>query len=223
MRTGTPWRCATRDDLVNRVHGAERVRHVRHRDDLRALRQQRLELVEHQLAAIVHRRDAEPSAALLAEQLPRHDVRVVLHRRDEHFVAGPDAAAPEGVRHEIDALGAVAREDDLARARSVEERGDFLPRALVGLARHGTELVHATMHVGVVVGVVVRDRVNHAARLLRRRRIVEIDQRLAVNLPGENREVRPHPRDVQCWKPARSCGDRRHTASISARSRASCV
>ena len=69
------------DDLVDRVDGAERVGHVNDRDELRARRQQPLELVEAQLAAFVDRHDAQRRARLLAEQLPGHDVRVVLHPR----------------------------------------------------------------------------------------------------------------------------------------------
>ena len=109
------------DDLLHRVDGAQGVRHVRDGHELGPLADQRLELVEHQLAAIVDRRDAQPRPALLAQQLPRHDVRVVLHRRDEHFVSGADVRPPEGMRDEVDALGRVAGEDDLAFVRRVEE------------------------------------------------------------------------------------------------------
>ena len=49
--------------------------------------------------------------------------------------------------------------------------------------------MHAAMNVGVVVLVVARDRVDHRLRLLRRGGVVEVDQRLAVNLLLENREI----------------------------------
>ncbi len=42
--------------------------------------QQRGELVENELAAIVHGRDAQHGASLLGEKLPRDDVGVVLDR-----------------------------------------------------------------------------------------------------------------------------------------------
>ena len=67
----------------------------------------------------------------LAEQLPRHDVRVVLHRRDEHLVAGADVGVAPGARDQVDALGGVAREDDLAHRPRVDERAHLLARAFV--------------------------------------------------------------------------------------------
>ena len=45
------------------------------------------------------------------------------------------------------------------------------------------------MHIGVVVLVVVPERIDHRPRLLRRRGVIEIDQRLAVHLLVEDREV----------------------------------
>ena len=106
------------DDPGDRVHRPERVGHVGDRDQPRALGQQRLELVEDQLTAVIDRRDPEPGAALLADQLPRHDVGVVLHRRDQHLVARLQLRPGERLGHEVDPLGRVAGEDDLAIART---------------------------------------------------------------------------------------------------------
>ena len=64
--------------------------------------------------ASVDRHDAQRRAGLLAQQLPRHDVRVVLHLRDEDLVAGLQIRAAAALRDEVDALGGAAREDDLA-------------------------------------------------------------------------------------------------------------
>jgi hypothetical protein len=50
--------------------------------------------VEHQLAAIVDGRDLQVRAFFFAENLPRDDVRVVLHGRDEDFVACADVPRP---------------------------------------------------------------------------------------------------------------------------------
>src|SRR5207244_4356283 len=70
----------------------------------------------------------------------------------------------------------------------------------------------------VQLGVVMRDRVEHRLRLLRRRRVVEIDERLAADGALENREVGPDARDVEDGR-----RDERHRLSTSARSRASCA
>jgi hypothetical protein len=60
---------------------------VRDRHDPGARPDQSLQPAADQGAAIVDRRDAQPGAALLADDLPRHDVRVVLHRGDDDLVA----------------------------------------------------------------------------------------------------------------------------------------
>ena len=51
-------------------------------------------------------------ALLFGEHLPRHDVRVMLERRQDDFVAGFEELAPVAVHHEVDRLGRAAGEDD---------------------------------------------------------------------------------------------------------------
>src|SRR5262249_9619996 len=51
------------------------------------------------------------------------------------------------------------------------------------------QIMHATMDVGVLFGVITRDRVNHDLRFLRGRGAVQIDQWAPVNLLVENRKV----------------------------------
>ncbi len=51
--------------------------------------EQLLVLLENDLAAIVHRRDAQPRAGLGAELLPGHDVGVMLEPGDDDLVALP--------------------------------------------------------------------------------------------------------------------------------------
>ena len=101
---------------------------------------------------------------------------------------GLDALAPERVGDQVDGLGGVAGEDDLFRARRVEEGADFLARALVGFGRGVGEVVQAAMHIGVFGRVGVLEAVEHRLRLLRRGGVVEIDERLAVDRHGEDRE-----------------------------------
>ena len=70
---------------------------------------------------VVDRRDAQPRALFFAQHLPGHDVGVVLHGGDEHFVARADVRAAVGLRHEVDGFGGAAHEDDLARVGGVAE------------------------------------------------------------------------------------------------------
>ena len=53
------------------------------------------------------------------------------------------------------------------------------------------------MHVGVFVRVVACDPVDHRLRLLRRGRVVEIDERLAMHRMMQDREVLADGLDVE--------------------------
>ena len=61
--------------------------------------------------------------------------------------------------------------------------------ALVRLGRLFGERVQPAVDVGVVVLVVVHERLDHLARLLGRRGVVEVHQRLAMHLALQDREV----------------------------------
>ena len=66
----------------------------------------------------------------------------------------------------------------------VDEFRGARPGGLVTRRGAITQLVDAAMDVGIVVFVIMHQRVNHRARLLRRCGVVEINQRLAVDLLG---------------------------------------
>ena len=70
------------------------LRYVRHRGQLDAPRQSRHEFINEQFAALAYRRHAEfCTPAAFPDKLPGHDVGVVLHRRDQDFIASGQAAA----------------------------------------------------------------------------------------------------------------------------------
>ena len=103
-----PLRAGQPDQLFDRGDAAQRIGQLRLRDDTRAGPQQARELFEPQLIHVVDSRDAQSRAAALAQQLPGHDVGVVLHLGDEDFIAGLQALPVAGRDH-VDGLR--ARED----------------------------------------------------------------------------------------------------------------
>ena len=105
---------------------------------------------------------AQPRAALLAEELPGDDVRVVLHLGDEHLVALAHVLAAPGVGDQVDRLGHVAGEDRGA-GLPAHEGGDPLARALEQLGGLARQRVDAAVDVGVGVAVVGVDRPDHLA------------------------------------------------------------
>ena len=150
---------------------------------------------------------------------------MVLHCRNQHFVARLQPRPQKGVRNEIDALGRAAHEDYFVRfdAQKLCNPG---ARALVGIGRALAQRVDAAVDVGVVAAVELVERVEHRPGLVRRRGVVKIDQRLAVDFLLKRREV-----SAQCHAVERRCahaasanipGSRATTACVSSsRSRSS--
>src|SRR5581483_6281658 len=122
---------------------------------------------------------------------------MVLHLGQQDLVALADTGASPSVGHQVQCFGSVTREDDALFRGSVDETRHLAADRLVGLSRLLAQLVDGTMDVGVVVLVVVHQRVDDLSRLLRGRRIVQIDQRPAVHLARKDGEVAPDASDVE--------------------------
>ena len=166
---------------------------MRDRHQPRARAEQLEELIEHELAAAVDRRHLERAAGLLAHHLPGHDVGVMLERGDQDLVARAEARPRIGLRDEIDRLGRAAHEDDLARRARVDEAAHALARRLEGVGGGLAERVHAAVHVGVRVRLVVLDGAQHRQRPLRGGGAVEVHERVPVDLAariGKSRRTR---------------------------------
>src|SRR5262249_22851713 len=73
---------------------------------------------------------------------------------------------------------------------------DLFARALIGLGRRIGEIMQAAMDVRVFGRIGALDAVKHSLRLLRRSGIVEIDQRLAIDLRGQDGEILAHTGNV---------------------------
>ena len=187
-------------DLGNPVHRHDRTQHVRHMGDgdkPSALRQCRLELFKPQTAIVLDRHPNELDAHALAQEMPGHDVRVVLHLRDDNLVAFFQMVHRPAIGDGVDRLGRALGENDLLHAFGIDERAHLLARRLIGFRCGIGQIMQAAMHIGIFVGIGVCHRVNNGLRLLRRGAVVEIDQRLAIHFARENREVGADGLDVE--------------------------
>ena len=144
--------------LLDRVDRAQRVRHVGERDQLRLELEQDVEHVLAQDPVVRDRDELEVRVLLLGEDLPRDEVRVVLHLGQDDHVAARDVLAAPRVGDEVDRLGRVAHEHDLVRVLRADQRGDLDPRAFPGRGRLLGQLVDAAVDVRVVAAVVRRRR-----------------------------------------------------------------
>ena len=158
--------------------------------------QQLLEFLDEEVAVVVDRRPFDHGAAAFAMEMPGHDIGMMLEDREHDLVALADHHAAEGLRHQVDGLGGIAGEDDLVLGRRVDEPADTFARILESLGRGIGEIVQAAMDIGIVLVHRLAHALEHRLGLLGGSRIVEIDQRLAVDLARQDREVAADGLDV---------------------------
>ncbi len=184
-------------DLGDRVDGAEHVGDPGQRDHLGALGDQLVDVGQVELAVVGEPEPAQRGAGALGEQLPRHDVGVVLHLGDERPRRRGRPASGPRAQARVFATRLIASEAFLVKITSSRE-GALRKAATLSRppsnagGRLGAELVHRAGDVRVVPLEVVDHRVDHDLRLLRGVRAVEVDQRVPVGeRPRQDREVSP--------------------------------
>jgi hypothetical protein len=149
---------------------------MRDGDDARAVREQLSQRGEIHAARGGQRRDAQHRVPLLAEDLPGHQVRVVLEARYQDLIAGPYFRSTERRGHEVQRLGRAANENDLASLRRTQESLDPCPRSLESPCGGLAERMGTPVRFRVVVGSEGPDGFDDAAGPKRCRRAVEIDE-----------------------------------------------
>ena len=156
-----------------------------------------IEVVEADTALIVDVGEAQDGARVPGQELPGDHVAVVLRDAQNDLVAGLHELAAPGVRDEVDRLGRVAHEDDgLVTVLRVDKARDLGSHGLVQGRRLFRQRVNTAVDVGVVVLVVVDQGIDDLVRLLGGRCVIEIDQRLAVDLSLQDRKVLANGFDV---------------------------
>src|SRR5690349_18998661 len=121
----------------------------------------------------------------------------MLETRDDDLVACFDVDAPPRRRDEIERLRGSAREDQTPRVLYAEELRDTLACLMVSLGRARGEIVRPAMRIRIVLLVVLAHRVEHRARLLRRRRGIEV---VKTRMPIQQRKISLH-RDADHFRP----------------------
>ena len=180
-----------RGDLLDRVDRAEHVRHLRDGDDLRLRADLRQHVVPDQLA---RRRRYRCSArvAPVSCAIICHGTRLLWCSIAVKTISSPGLRnlRPQACATRlIDSVVLRVKMISSLGMLGVDEAPGLQARRLVRRRRLFGERVQAAVDVRVVVLVVVHERVDHLARLLRRRGVVEIHERLAVHLPVEDGEV----------------------------------
>ena len=94
-----------------------------------------------------------------------------------------------------------AREDDLAFRRRMQKVLHFHTGVFIGLRRFLTQVVGTPVDVGILFRIIAMHCINHHLRLLARGGVVQVDQRFAMHLPLQDREVFTNIPDIECAVP----------------------
>jgi len=176
-----------RRDLLDGVLHPGHVGDVGHGHQLHlslAGRELGLQILHVQHPAVVHLDGRGLDVAALAQQVPRDDVGVVLHLREEHDVAVLEVALGPGVGHDVRAHGGAAGEDEGPGIAGPDERGHRDPRGLVHLRGLAGQPVGTAVDVGVGGAVELLLRLDHRLGLLRRCPAVQVGQENTFVSPG---------------------------------------
>ena len=90
---------------------------------------------------------------------------------------------------QINSFRRAARKNNFVGRLRIDEFRRTRARGFKGIRRAVAQFMDTAMNIGVVKFVIMHERINDAAGLLRRGGVVEINQRLAVDLLMQNREV----------------------------------
>ncbi len=196
LRTVHQHRCAgclgRRHHLLGRVDRPQGVAHLAKRHELRGALEELVELVEAQLSSLVDVHVLDRGSLLGGQDLPRHDVRVVLEEGEDEQVALLDMLASPRIRDQVDGLSGAARVDDLLGRGRVDELTDLRAGRLVVRGRLFGDVVGTPVDVRVELLEVLHHRPGHLAGPLRGVRRVEVgDARL------EDWEILPDRRYIK--------------------------
>ena len=120
----------------------------------------------------------------------------MLHLGHDDFVALLHLTLAERAGHQVDSLSSAAGKDDLFYLAGVDETTYFLAGGLMQIGGLLTEVVNATMHVGIHIEILVPHGIEHHEWFLSGSRVVKINQRLLVNLARQDREIFPDFIDI---------------------------
>src|ERR1700692_4098967 len=154
------------DDFLDWNHGPKDVGHLGYRDDLRSIAQLAFERVKRKGAVVAHIDPPQDRALAFAVEVPRYDVRVMLHHAQHDLITGADVRKSKAGGDEIDRLSRRSCENDLLVRGGVDEPSHGFSGRLIRLSRSVGEIVQTAMHIRILVLIGVRQAIYDLPRLL---------------------------------------------------------
>jgi hypothetical protein len=121
----------------------------------------------------------------------------MLHRGDDNLIVLVNEFAPITLGDEVDSFSRAARKNNLMCLPGVDQSPDFDARIFIFAGRQLAQIINAAVHIGVLLGVIAIDRLNHHLRFLRGGRAVQVDERTPVNLLVKDRKILADPLYVE--------------------------
>ena len=114
---------------------------------------------------------------------------MMLHHRNNHFIAFFHLTIGKGSRHKIYALCGATGKHNLGCAACVDETSYRFARSFMKISSLLRQEMYTTMHIGIYRIILVSNRLYHTTRLLGCSPIVEINQRLIIHRTRQYRKV----------------------------------
>src|SRR5882672_11378586 len=117
---------------------------------------------------------------------------MMLQRRYDHLVTWSDELAPVPMHHKVNSLGTSADKDAFFYISRVNKPLYLFARAFICSRSPLAQVMHAPVDVGMFLFQITTAAIDDNLRHLRRRCVVEINQRSAVNMLAQHREILAH-------------------------------
>jgi hypothetical protein len=174
--------------LLDRIDSAKHVGNLTDGKKASVVGEHIVELIEHKLTFGIHRDDMKDDTLVALDELPRNNIGMMLHDSDDNVVAVKESVA-ERRSHKIDGFSGATGENNLIGGFSVDEGTNLFARLLHKVGGFLREGVHTTMNVGLAGMIDIVDTIHNRLRSLSSGRIVKINERLPIDLSGENRKL----------------------------------
>jgi len=169
------------DNFTNRIDRAKGIGNLIHCNQAGLLVEHVLKQRQVELAVFVKRQNAKGCAAPQAHLLPGDVVAVVLKLRNNDLIPRMDKLFAEGICQQVNRLRRAASEDYFMVVLCIDIACHLPPCPLVSFGSLHSQGVIAAMDIGIQVGVIINQRVDHHLWFLGGSGIIKVDQRVVID------------------------------------------
>ena len=136
-------------DFLHWINRTKDIAHMGNAHQLGALVKHSLVGIHINVATFVHRNDTYGNATLGSLQLPWHDIRMVLHHRNNHLVALCHKLLAKRGCNKIKSFCSATGKNYLIDRCGIDKTSHRLASSLMKVSSLLGEIMHTTMHIGI--------------------------------------------------------------------------